>query len=129
MLDLTRKAPVIGRPPVGVFMVWPDFAPPDRAIARESRTALAAVMMIAAEMAASQPPIAGDTALEDYFARGNNLRMHRIRVKTMAGAIITAELRACHRCGCSEDRACTPPCAWVAADLCSACAPKIGAVN
>lgn len=35
--------------------------------------------------------------------------------------------RACRVCGCTDDRACvdaaTGPCHWVAADLCSACAP------
>lgn len=29
--------------------------------------------------------------------------------------------RLCRRCACSELDACSPPCAWVALDLCSAC--------
>lgn len=27
----------------------------------------------------------------------------------------------CRVCGCTDDRACTPPCSWVEPDLCSAC--------
>jgi hypothetical protein len=32
--------------------------------------------------------------------------------------IITDELAACRVCGCAEDRACDPPCAWAENDLC-----------
>lgn len=36
--------------------------------------------------------------------------------------------RRCRICGCSEYNACTPPCAWIEADLCSAlpCMRKAG---
>lgn len=29
--------------------------------------------------------------------------------------------RRCRTCGCTDNTACTPPCSWIAADLCSAC--------
>lgn len=29
--------------------------------------------------------------------------------------------RSCRECGCTDDRACTPPCWWVEQDLCSTC--------
>lgn len=31
------------------------------------------------------------------------------------------EIRTCTKCGCTQDRACHPPCWWVADDLCSSC--------
>lgn len=31
------------------------------------------------------------------------------------------QLRACVVCGCTDDRACSPPCRWIAEDRCSAC--------
>jgi hypothetical protein len=40
---------------------------------------------------------------------------------------MTTDLRACRHCACTDDYAClTPdgPCAWVAWDLCSACAGR-----
>jgi hypothetical protein len=34
--------------------------------------------------------------------------------------------RACRVCGCTQDRACSPPCWWVEWDLCSACVDEDG---
>jgi ParB/RepB/Spo0J family partition protein len=33
-------------------------------------------------------------------------------------------VRACRKCGCTEETACQGGCSWVEEDLCSACAPK-----
>jgi hypothetical protein len=42
--------------------------------------------------------------------------------------LATIEINACRICGCSEDRACNPPCSWIDDDLCSApaCLAKAG---
>jgi hypothetical protein len=34
-------------------------------------------------------------------------------------------VRACRRCGCTDDDACPGGCAWVSADECSACRPDL----
>lgn len=36
-------------------------------------------------------------------------------------AVVDADVRQCRTCGCLEHLACEGGCAWVAADLCSAC--------
>lgn len=43
--------------------------------------------------------------------------------------LITVELNTCKVCGCTDDRACSPPCSWVDDDLCStpACVEAAGA--
>lgn len=44
-----------------------------------------------------------------------------------AGGVDSAELvgvRCCRACGCTYDRACAGGCAWIAQDLCSACAER-----
>lgn len=42
-------------------------------------------------------------------------------VDELVRALQSAEVRRCRICGCTEDAACSPPCWWVEADLCSAC--------
>lgn len=37
------------------------------------------------------------------------------------GQRITARVRACRVCGCTDERACSDGCEWVEIDLCSAC--------
>jgi hypothetical protein len=32
-----------------------------------------------------------------------------------------SEPRTCRVCGCTDLQACSPPCSWAAADLCTAC--------
>lgn len=35
-------------------------------------------------------------------------------------------VRSCRECGCTDFEACSPPCWWVEADLCSSCAVMWG---
>ncbi len=35
----------------------------------------------------------------------------------------------CRGCGCTDERACDPPCWWAEPDLCSACATKLEAMQ
>ena len=50
------------------------------------------------------------------------------RSRLDSGLIIiddTIAERRCRRCGCTDTWACIGGCSWVAADLCSACAPTL----
>lgn len=52
-------------------------------------------------------------------------RIPSLRASTTAdeGGTLTEgpAVRRCRDCGCTDDRACSPPCWWVEADLCSSC--------
>jgi hypothetical protein len=49
-------------------------------------------------------------------------RMYAFDVTGEGAAKTVSELDCCHTCGCAEDRACDPPCAWAKPNLCTACA-------
>lgn len=60
----------------------------------------------------------------DFIATSPSGRKVRFRVKHIMPDGLTpslVRLRSCRRCGCSDDRACDPPCSWVDVDLCSGC--------
>jgi hypothetical protein len=40
------------------------------------------------------------------------------------GRLADRGIRVCRKCGCTDDRACDPPCWWVEKYLCSACADR-----
>lgn len=44
-------------------------------------------------------------------------------VCTACGGAAQLDVPACRVCGCTDDWACPGGCAWVTADLCSACIP------
>jgi len=48
---------------------------------------------------------------------------YRFRCLPREQSWVLTELRACGECGCTDDRACDPPCSWAAKHLCSACVP------
>lgn len=39
----------------------------------------------------------------------------------LAGRALSGKVRTCRECGCTDTRACFPPCWWVDHDLCSTC--------
>jgi hypothetical protein len=56
-----------------------------------------------------------DATDQDFAQRELGRLAYRLREQ--------AEIRACKVCGCSEEDACEEGCSWIAADLCSSCAP------
>lgn len=41
-------------------------------------------------------------------------------------AVLDVDIPAvCRDCGCTDERACDPPCAWLEEDLCTACGPDV----
>jgi hypothetical protein len=59
-----------------------------------------------------------DSMPADVVVTGGAHGARRFRFEPPPAFILT-ELRACSVCGCTDDRACDPPCAWVDTDLCS----------
>jgi hypothetical protein len=49
--------------------------------------------------------------------------LHGTARAVLSGLVVgvLGDLRVCRVCGCTQDRACSPPCYWVDADLCSSC--------
>ena len=122
--------PIIGRDPFD-FSVWPEAVPEAQAIRVKAPTPTLAVMMAlagfyrqgVADGVAEIPR--EDEAPEDFFLRDCRKRIRRVRVLMHPLGMQIAELQACRICGCCEDRACNPPCAWVEDDRCSRCRPEI----
>lgn len=63
----------------------------------------------------------------DAIARGDHHTAGMAHT-IMAGDPLTVpdDEPRCRVCGCTENRACFPPCSWVEPDLCSACASPAG---
>lgn len=118
---LGGDVPIIGAPRgPNDWRVWPDIAPESAAQSHTAPDALSAVTIaIAGMMAHGMGPLQNDP--DDYLARGQTGRVHRVRVERQGEALVIGELRACRFCGCSDDRACAGGCAWIAPDVCSAC--------
>lgn len=66
----------------------------------------------------------GETTVEDWIITAPDGRHHRFRlIFDGPSSFSVDELQACRACGCTNDRACNPPCAWAEPDLCTACVP------
>lgn len=106
------------------WKVWPVEAPEFQAMRRSGADPLSVITIVIGEMMANGlEPLSGEA--DDYFARGANGKLRRVRVHRAVDAevLTIGELRACRFCGCCEDRACSPPCGWKGPDQCTAC-PK-----
>ena len=113
--------------------LW-DFAHAfDRLAAFEQRRlGIAALLLVASEIEAGSTasPATGrawDTAgeearqviMEDMASADCPFGEGRLPLPDLA----LIGVRACHACGCTDERACPEGCSWVGPNLCSTCAP------
>lgn len=57
----------------------------------------------------------------DQLAKALEAGSNELTAEVLRGWRSLDHERTCRVCGCTDDNACTPPCSWVEADLCSAC--------
>lgn len=101
--DEASAAHVIAMTPIGAVLMWVAELVDDNEFQRRA--------------AEDEPSEA------DWLVREPNGIVTRYRMR-MVGAtkVGIVALRTCRVCGCTDDRACLPPCSWVDETLCSACA-------
>jgi hypothetical protein len=108
------------------FKVWTELSGPGGFTSHQARTAIGAA---AAEMAEMIDQYAANLRLDDDYLVQGIMRgdpVQRFRITTTPDDWQISRLRACRKCGCTDDRACEQGCAWVGPDKCSACFPIKG---